>query len=567
VFSKLISRFQDRKVPDHPLASDAGLDALLNGLPESDPGRLLFEIDGRLADMEATIHELGPTLALRALERMDQFSRSAAQYLLTRYLSPTEREYLADSVWSALESHAAHLFRSYRQFLIAGLELSTDEEKLRMARCAAKAMMAWALRKKLQHFRYRVPGAELWQDAHDLAQVLARLSLLKTIVTPYRNEAETTPLGEYLIGLYLEFVPISNLVPQQLEFVEAFLRSCGALDLSTEPHNQSTHRIDLSLGGGPQRLTGDDTGGSKLRYCSVPKLRGALMNLAKQIKSREGAPVWMGPLPASAEQIERAIGILLTHWASKPPKRGGDRVTGHGGLRVMFGFDHARRMVAAAQFARKGRSMKYEGNDLAKMIRQFEETRFGRVATPEAAASEKAPPPGAEEVASPMDILLSLEIAGAQAQMDQWILADHSATGIGAVAPAVLSRHRIGALVCARESDGIDWRLGLIRRIGRDSANRPSIGLETLAWPSICAMAKPVGEESAWARVVDGGGDGWSDAIICSLEGNQLILPSGTFVERLEVDVRSEVGRWRVRLEALLDHGADYDRIEFSRIS
>jgi hypothetical protein len=80
-------------------------------------------------------------------------------------------------------------------------------------------------------------------------------------------------------------------------------------------------------------------------------------------------------------------------------------------------------------------------------------------------------------------------------------------------------------------------------------------------------MAKPVGEESAWARVVDGGGDGWSDAIICSLEGNQLILPSGTFVERLEVDVRSEVGRWRVRLEALLDHGADYDRIEFSRIS
>jgi hypothetical protein len=44
-------------------------------------------------------------------------------------------------------------------------------------------------------------------------------------------------------------------------------------------------------------------------------------------------------------------------------------------------------------------------------------------------------------------------------------------------------------------------------------------------------------------------------------------LPSGTFVERLEVDVRSEVGRWRVRLEALLDHGADYDRIEFSRIS
>jgi hypothetical protein len=275
----------------------------------------------------------------------------------------------------------------------------------------------------------------------------------------------------------------------------------------------------------------------------------------------------MGLAPASAEQVESAIGILLTHWASKPPKRGGDRVSGRGGLRVMFGFDHARRMVAAAQFARKGRSMKYEGNDFARMIRQFEETRFGRVAAPESAASEKAAPPDAEEVASPMDILLKLEIAGAQAQMEQWILVDQSATGIGAIAPAVLSRHRIGVLVCVRESDGIDWRLGLIRRIGRDSANRPSIGLEALAWPSICAMAKPVGEESAWARIVDGGGDGWYDAIIVSLDGNQIVLPAGTFVDRMQVDVRSEVGRWRVRLDTLLDHGADYDRMEFTRIS
>lgn len=567
MFDKLISRFHGSKVPDHPLASDAGLDALLAVLPESDPARLLFEIDGRLADMEPSVREIGPTLALRALDRLDQFSHSAARYLLTRYLSPSEREYLADSVWSALESHAAHLFRSYRLFLTPALELSTDDEKLRVARCAARAMMAWALRKKLQHFRYRAPGAELWQDAHDLAQVLARLSLLKTKVTPYRNEEETTPLGEYLIGLYLEFVPISNLVPQQLEFVEAFLRSCDSLDLSNEPHNQSTHRIDLARGAGPQRLTSDDTGGDKLRYCSVPKLRGALINLAKQIKGKEGAPVWMGLAPASAEQVESAIGILLTHWASKPPKRGGDRVSGRGGLRVMFGFDHARRMVAAAQFARKGRSMKYEGNDFARMIRQFEETRFGRVAAPESAASEKAAPPDAEEVASPMDILLKLEIAGAQAQMEQWILVDQSATGIGAIAPAVLSRHRIGVLVCVRESDGTDWRLGLIRRIGRDSANRPSFGLEALAWPSICAMAKPVGEESAWARIVDGGGDGWYDAIIVSLDGNQIVLPAGTFVDRMQVDVRSEVGRWRVRLDTLLDHGADYDRMEFTRIS
>ena len=566
MFSKLISRFQDRKVSDHPLASDAGLDELLRAIPETDPARLLFEIDGRLADMDATVREIGEAPALRAVERLDQFSRAAARYLLSRYLSPSEREYQTESAWSTLESHAAHLFDCYRQFLAPSLELKSDEERLRMARCAARAMMAWGLRKKLQHFRYRVPSAELWQEAHDLAQVLARLSLLKTVVTPYRNEEETTPLGEYLIGLYLEFVPIGNLVPQQLEFVEAFLRSCDSLDLSSEPHNLSTHRIDLARGAGPQRIAADDRGGDKIRYCSVPKLRGVLIKLATQIKSKDGAPVWMGPLAVNPEQVEHAIGTLMTHWASKPPKRTGDRISGGGALRVMLGFDHARRMIAAAQFARKGRSMKYEGNDFAKMIRQFEETRFGRVAVPETPAPETAAPAGDEEAASPLDILQQLELAGAQAQMEQWVLADSSSTGIGAIAPAVLARHRIGALVCFRESDGIDWRLGLIRRIGRDNANRPSIGLESLAWPSICAMAKPVGEASAWARIVDGGGDGWYDAIIVSLETSQLILPAGTFVERMEVDVRSEAGRWRVRLATLVDHGTDYDRIEFTRI-
>jgi len=151
--------------------------------------------------------------------------------------------------------------------------------------------------------------------------------------------------------------------------------------------------------------------------------------------------------------------------------------------------------------------------------------------------------------------------------MESWTQVDGSDTGLGVVVPAVLPRHRIGLLICLREADGIDWRLGLIRRIGRDAANRPSIGVETLGWPSICALAKPVGEESAWTRVADGGGHGWSDAIIVSIDGRELMLSAGTFVSGLEVELRSEIGLWRVRLDNLLDRGPDYDRIEFTRIS
>jgi hypothetical protein len=63
------------------------------------------------------------------------------------------------------------------------------------------------------------------------------------------------------------------------------------------------------------------------------------------------------------------------------------------------------------------------------------------------------------------------------------------------------------------------------------------------------------------------GGHGWSDAIIVSQEGREIILPAGAFVAGMAVDVRSEQGLWRLRLESLLDSGPDFERVEFARIS
>ncbi|MDP1610034.1 MAG: hypothetical protein Q8M11_03180 [Sulfuritalea sp.] len=534
-------------------------------IPQSDPRRLLFDVDESLAGLDATVAEIGPKLALRALARLDQFARPSVVQLLTRYLSVGQREYMADSVWSALDIHAAHQFRGYRTFLNSSIELATDDDKLRTARCAARAMMAWALRKKLQRFRYRTPGADLWQEAHDLLQVLNRLGLLNTRVVPYRNEAESSPLGEYLIGLYLEFVPVGNVVPQQLEFAERFLRATDNLDLSSQPHDLTTYRIDLGAALGPQRLNPGDPVGGSIRYCSVRKLRGAVLRLASLVRKPGEAPEWLAQVPASPEQIEGAVLILMSHWAQAPPTRGNDRVSQTGELRVVLGFGLARRMIAAAQFARLGRSFEYEGEDVTRM---FDEDRFGSVAAEDeiakaAAAAAKAP----VAAKTPIEILRRLESGGDQAQMETWTLVDSSATGLGAVVPAVLPRHRIGLLICLREADGMDWRLGLIRRIGRNAANQPSIGIETLGWPSICGLAKPVGEESAWARVADGGGHGWSDAIIVSETGRELILPAGTFVADIEIEFRGESGLWRLRLDSLLDRGPDYDRIEFTRIS
>lgn len=563
VFGKFISRFQDKK-SDHPLGSDANLDAVLAEIPRFEPAHLLLDVDHWLGGMESWASEIGAEAAVHALLRLDQFSRPAADELLVRYLSAGKREYLADSVWSALETHAAYLFEGYKAAVNAAPEPKSDNDKVRLARCAALALRAWALRKKLQHFRYRRPSAELWLDAHHLLQVVGRRGLMQTSVLPYRDERLTTPLREYLIGLYLEFVPIGNMVPQQLELAERFLRSCDGLELSPQPHQLSTDRIDLAAGKGPQRRKADDAGGESIRYCSVLKLRGALMKFAAQTRKADEAPDWLTSLPATPDQIEGGLLTLITHWAQTPPKRGTDRVGLKAELRVVLGFGLARRMIAVSHFARMGRVFEYESDDLDHW---FDESRFGSVELIDSPREEALAQLAAPEVSSPFEILNKLELTGDKAQMERWLQVDQSATGLGAVVPAVLPRHRVGLLICLRTQDSIDWRMGLIRRIGRDAENRPGIGIETLAWPSMCALAKPVGGEIAWSKHATGR-DGWSeDAIIVSREGREIVLQAGSFVPGMEVDVRCEEGLWRVRLETLLDHGPDFERIEFTRIS
>ena len=80
----------------------------------------------------------------------------------------------------------------------------------------------------------------------------------------------------------------------------------------------------------------------------------------------------------------------------------------------------ARRMVAAAHFARMGRSLKYEGNDLERITRQFEATRFGTVSSNEPDSGQADEAPAAEEVLSPLQILRKLETGGYEAQMEHW---------------------------------------------------------------------------------------------------------------------------------------------------
>lgn len=563
MFKKLLGRLQDKK-SDHPLGSVANVEERIDDIPVVDPARLLFDTDEWLRDMGTHAAEIGLPQALLATRMLDEFGHAAQHELLTIYLTPERREYLVESVWSGLDVHAECLYNAYR-LPFAGLHKPPEQsaEKKSLAVAAARALRAWAAHKKLLRLRYRSPLDSLWGTAHEFVRQLAQLELLQFSVVAYPYEAATTPLREYLVGVYLELIPLGNLVPPQIELADRFIRSQEGFDFAARPGAGISHVIDLASAHGPRRVKEEQQPvGGALRFLGTARLRGALMKLAGALRKGEIAPEWLVSLPLRKDLVDAAILTLAMHWAPTPPSRISERVEQDEPLLAVFGFLMARRMVAASHFARMGRSLEYEGVDFEKM---YNENRFGTV--------QVTPPPregGAEPeptIKHPLDILHRLELAGDKAQMESWVQVDSSSSGFGAVVPTILARHRIAGLVAVRYADGLEWRMGIVRRIGRDNRNRPGIGIEALDWPSIIALARPRGAVSKWTEVADAGaGHGWIDAVIVSHRCDQVVLPGETFIENLEVDVRSEEGTWGIRLHKLLDRGPDYDRIEFQRI-
>lgn len=561
MFGKLLSRFQQKK-SDHPLGTAENLAGLVADIPTGDPGRLLTDVDHWLGGLEGALAELGPDRVLTAIVRLDDHSWPAIDLLLGRFISPGSRDFLSDGVWTTLDIHAGYLLDGYRLILeAAGAAREPIAEKPALASVATRGLRAWALKKKLLRFRYREAGEALWSAAHQMLKLAGAMDLLQYRTMPYSGEEDSTPLREYLLGLYLELAPLGNLVPQQVEMVARFLRHIENLEFASRPVETSTHMVDLAGTAGLRRRT-DEQGGSGLRFLSAVRLRNRVMQLAATATKGGILPDWIVSLRLNAEQLNGALLALVAHWAPAPPQRGADRIAQAEDLKVVLGFGLARRMVAYSLFARMGRQMVYEGGEFEK----FYEERFGRVDTAGTDAVADAEPAGVPEVASPVEILDRLETPGDREQMEAWRQVDGSSGGLGVSLPAILPRHRIGSLVALRYAVGIEWHLALIRRIGRDVHGKPNAGLHLLEWPSLPALARLDGDVTAWSATIEGG-HGWVDAILVSHAGSELILPANAFAADRQLRLRSEEGSWLLRMTRLLERGIDYDRIEFERIS
>jgi hypothetical protein len=558
IFSKLIPLGKN-KASGQSARIEQSVRELVSDLDNSSPIRYLKDIADRLAEIKTLEEKFGAEAAQTAYLQLDQSGHAVAGELLQKYLFSNARESSSQNEGSALDSHAAALITAHAGISAVLIPLAqSDAERNRVARDAVCFFRAWSLRNKLQNFQYQKASAALWRQAHNLLALLVQHKLEQVLVIPYTGESATTPLREYLNGAYFECLPGGNLFPQQQEILDRFLRACERLQFTSEVESNSTHCVDLLKATGPEARKDGDARGQAVHFLSTISLHEELVGLADRLAAEQGVPKWLSAISVSNALKEAAFRSVGKYWSTQPPQRGAARRGVSWELRVVIGFDGAFQMITASQ-------------DVRAYSKQLSEP-----STSPSSSVEAAPSPDLLPINSPFDLLLqieatgrtattlSLEAVGARANLETWHIADVSATGFGAILPTLLARHSVGTLIAFRPTDGVNWRLGIIRRAGRDASNRPLVGVETIDDEAVCAHANLIDSESVgvWTEGEDAAV--WSNIIFLKKGGDEVLIPHASFSRGKLVRATSAERNWYIRFDTLLDRGTDYDRVKFT---
>lgn len=449
----MLSRLFSNSKSIHPLATARGVRKLIATFDTSDPYWFLKDVNNSLLDIDGLERVAGDQAAFQATVMLCDCSRIAAASLLARFLQEGDQYHMSELARVALEQYAGELYHAYCNFISRHLgDAKAKRDQLAVA--AVRAFRAWALEMKLRRFYYRLPQESDWKTANGLIGTLMESELDQRAVQAFSNEAAVSPCQEYLRGLYGEVVPSNNLLPLQIELMDRFIRSCERLEFNKDHGELSTHVIDIAVTQGPKRIFGDDgdepSAGNKWRFLSTVELHGQLHSLGERIKSDGEIPQWLRGFPLSMDLKESALRLTSQHWLPEPPQRRAARTFDKFDIMVVTGANQMRAMLEISERVR------------AYIVQPHDGVTFQNTDTRE----------------SSFELLYRLEAELKEVPIETWVQTDHSDTGFAATIKTPLLAYRIGMPIAFRYADGLYWRAGTIRRIGRDPTSRPSIGVE-----------------------------------------------------------------------------------------
>jgi len=417
---------------DHPMADLKEARRILDEVPANDAFKALDELAHWLESVRGA-QGMKPDYQAQLYLLIDEAAQLHLRKLQRDYLSnPRLSKFQEQRLWGAIHfywTQASLAFPASIDLFATGAK-GADALKNSLPLLTVRALRALAAQMKWQYIRYGPFDDSLWGVVAKVYALAESRKYAQTKVTVYpaataAAAVESTPEQEFLRAVMLAASSPDCLLPGEMELAERLIAHFSlSFKLSLDQQPDIAYWIDLATSHPPLRLARPPQHAPTLRFFAAGKAAVDLEQLIRAINATGTVPssVNLGGTYES-EAVLEVLRHLALYWSPKPPERRHPRHRVKSRLDVTPGFEGVLSMLA-------------------------------------------------------VDFFLDFD----QNRVENWIVEDVSAGGFGASIPQIKGEWlKVGCLVGLQPEGGNNWLIGVIRRLNRDSAQRGSVGIQSLA--------------------------------------------------------------------------------------
>jgi hypothetical protein len=456
---------------DEALASAKSVNAWAEKLPANDPMGMVIAMTGLLEELSTRQPAITPN-RVQALLLLDRLSQAPLAQLQQQYRLPTLSDEVRQQLWHARNNLARWFAYAYEQAYDA-IRGRDDKSRYKELLHGVFARMFYyrGVQAKQGLFRYEqwIPAKlKFLHAAYKEALDQGVASRMFSVSPNLPASEQCSPEQEYIQFLLMQRVNTGNLSVPQIDTASNWIREWTPLLhlVPATPEGDAYWELDLGQAEGLS-APGSRIASAMLLYLDVAPLRDRLTALKAQLTEQMAQPA--GTKQAVRELKERLAlakrleSLWLPH-AKLQPRRG-ERQPAQQPVLVANGW------TEIAIFMREARPWKphdpyhYTYDDVADL-----------------AARGRTPGKSRDDAA-----------AGLHPDRRGWSIHDTSQTGCRIVSATKQASHmQLGALVGLLRQTDERWRVGVVRRLKRRTAEHTEIGLEIIAENSLLVMPEPL---------------------------------------------------------------------------
>ena len=457
------------QVDDEPLASPKGVTAWAEKRPANDPMGLVMGMTQLLEEQSTRPQDVTPS-RLQALLALDRVSLVPLAQLQQQYRLPSLSDDVRQQLWHARNNLARWFAYAYEQ-AYEQVRNQPDRAKYHSVLHGVFARMFYyrGVQAKQSLFRYEQWIPAKWKFLHaafkealDLGIATAAFSI-SPMAPP--NE-QCSPEQEYIHFLLMQRINTGNLSVLQIDTAAILLRDwVSALHLVTTPLVGDTHWV-LDLGQAEGLMTpGAKEPTGTLLQLDVAPLRDRLAELKTELTEQIA---FGGTKPELREQkeklalVKRLESLWLPH--AKLQQRRGERQPAEQPVLLATGWNEM------AIFMREARPWKphdpyhYTYDEASDLV------AVGRTKDKKGSIADNLHP-----------------------DRRGWRIQDTSETGCRIVSTTKqAAQMQLGALVGLLREQDSRWRIAVVRRLKRRTADHTELGLEVIAETSTLVTPEPI---------------------------------------------------------------------------